>query len=110
MDALFFTVEESTALMREVYPNYPDLRQSRPAPKDLKAWLEAYRADPRRARAEGTKVCLRERCSNPRYLYQRDGVQFSSTYCEAHHKTRIRDWPQILREEQQQRINFGFSE
>jgi hypothetical protein len=43
MIALFFTVDESAALMREVYPNYPDLRDPRPAPQDLAKWLENYR-------------------------------------------------------------------
>jgi hypothetical protein len=38
-----FNVEESAALLREVYPRYPDLRGSHRPPADIEQWLEEYR-------------------------------------------------------------------
>jgi hypothetical protein len=37
-----FSVEESLALLRAIFPNYPDLNQIKPIP-DLKRLLETYR-------------------------------------------------------------------
>jgi hypothetical protein len=50
------TIEESTALLHEIYPGYPDLRNSRPVPADLQRWLEDYRS---RARAVETSESSR---------------------------------------------------
>ena len=39
----WFTVEESSALLREIYPNWPDQRGMRPPPVDVYEWLRQYR-------------------------------------------------------------------
>ena len=39
-----FRIEESAALLREIYPGYPDMRNSRRPPSDLQSWLRDYRA------------------------------------------------------------------
>lgn len=36
-------VDESTALLRVIYPNYPDMRNARRSPGDLQKWLQEYR-------------------------------------------------------------------
>jgi len=38
-----FNVDESTALLHSMYPNYPDMRNSRRGPNDLERWLQQYR-------------------------------------------------------------------
>ena len=39
-----FSVEESLALLRRIFPNYPDLKDTEPIP-DLETFLEAYRSE-----------------------------------------------------------------
>jgi hypothetical protein len=38
-----FNIEESTALLHLMYPNYPDMRNSHRSPSDLQKWLHEYR-------------------------------------------------------------------
>lgn len=38
------TTDESAALLRAIFPRYPDLRGAQPAPADLAEWLRDYRA------------------------------------------------------------------
>src|ERR1700733_56794 len=42
-NTIMLSIEESAALLHEIYPGYPDMRNSRPAPTDLETWLQAYR-------------------------------------------------------------------
>ncbi|MGD1025265.1 MAG: hypothetical protein ABR880_20970 [Candidatus Sulfotelmatobacter sp.] len=42
-EAMVFNVDESTALLHVMYPNYPDMRNSRRSPSDLQKWLQQYR-------------------------------------------------------------------
>jgi hypothetical protein len=39
-----FMIEESAALLRYIYPGYPDMRNSRRPPADLHRWLEEFRS------------------------------------------------------------------
>lgn len=39
----WFSLEESAALLRAIFPHYPDMRGMQPVPQDLKAWLREYR-------------------------------------------------------------------
>jgi hypothetical protein len=39
-----FIVEESMALLRTIFPNYPDLKDMNPVP-DRNRFLEAYRSE-----------------------------------------------------------------
>jgi hypothetical protein len=39
-----FRVEESLALLRTIFPNYPDLKDAKAVP-DLAHFLEAYRSE-----------------------------------------------------------------
>jgi hypothetical protein len=39
-----FRVKESLALLRTIFPNYPDLKDMKPIP-DLEHFLEAHRSD-----------------------------------------------------------------
>ena len=41
-----YMVEESRALLRYIFPNYPDVRERRPVP-DAAKFLEEYRANRR---------------------------------------------------------------
>jgi hypothetical protein len=43
VEAMAFNVDESTALLHSMYPNYPDMRNSRRGPNDLERWLQQYR-------------------------------------------------------------------
>ncbi len=47
---LVFRVEESVALLRSIFPHYPDLREQQPAPEPDK-FLEALRANTLRPRS-----------------------------------------------------------
>jgi len=38
-----FTVEESTALLYYIFPNYPDLTDERSPELDITEWLRQYR-------------------------------------------------------------------
>jgi hypothetical protein len=39
----YFRVEESRALLRAIWPHWPDLRGMRPVPQNLGDWLNKYR-------------------------------------------------------------------
>ncbi len=43
VEAMAFNIDESTALLHAMYPNYPDMRNSRRGPSDLQSWLQQYR-------------------------------------------------------------------
>ena len=43
-EAMAFNVDESTALLHVMYPNYPDMRNSLRCPSDLQKWLQVCRA------------------------------------------------------------------
>ena len=40
----YFSVEESAALLRVIYPNWPDIRNPKPCP-DLQEFLRKYREE-----------------------------------------------------------------
>jgi hypothetical protein len=48
-DDLVFFPDESAALLREIFPNWPDQRGARPVP-DLREFLERYRAERKSSR------------------------------------------------------------
>lgn len=43
VDKDMFNTEESAALLRFIYPNWPDRRNARPVPRDVTDWLLKYR-------------------------------------------------------------------
>jgi hypothetical protein len=43
-DLIYFRIEESTALLRAIFPNYPDLQGMKPVP-EIGAFLRTLRTD-----------------------------------------------------------------
>jgi hypothetical protein len=54
VEAMAFNVDESTALLHFMYPNYPDMRNSRRGPSDLQRWLQQYRERTAESEASGS--------------------------------------------------------